>query len=62
MARFVVGVRRLLVVELIKILPGTGRGTTKWWRGLSNGTMVEVETPLRQPSRLPPPRAGEDFA
>ena len=47
-----------------KILPGTGRGTAKRWRGRLKrvATVEEVTCPTRPLRRYaPPPRSGEDF-
>jgi hypothetical protein len=45
-----------------KYLPGTGRGTARffsvWWRGQATGAVLAAR-PLHRPSDGPPPRAGE---
>jgi len=43
---------------IANFLPGTGRGTTKWWRGPAAGTMLREEKPLRQPSAATSPFRG----
>lgn len=40
-----------------QILPGTGRGITKWWRGSFGGRLCLAAPPS---ASLPPPRAGEE--
>jgi hypothetical protein len=42
-----------------QILPGTGRGTTKWWRGSFGGRLCLAAPPS---ASLPPPRSGEGFS
>jgi hypothetical protein len=49
-------------MSAVQILPGTGRGTAKRWRGLST-SVSPAALPLHhspEGANGPPPRAGED--
>ena len=51
------------MAAVIKLLPGTGRGTARffsgWWRGLERGDVAALQAP--PPLRGPPPRSGEEL-
>ena len=52
---------RAVTVFEMKILPGTGRGTSEAGGGGSPPNTALAASPLHHPSGGPPPRAGEDF-
>lgn len=54
---------RKVTIHDLKILPGTGRGTSEAGGGGSprNATGVDAATPLHHPADGPPPRAGEEL-
>jgi tRNA pseudouridine55 synthase len=58
----VLATRKVTIYDL-KILPGTGRGTSEAGGGGSprNATVVDADTPLHHPADSPPPRTGEEL-
>ena len=52
---------RRIVIHVLQILPGTGRGTVEDGGVGSAHESLKRMGPLRQPYGLPSPRAGEDF-